>query len=419
MYNDSFSYMGYQIWREAFDAAAIHTAILQEMKSSGYAAPSKTVDREVAKLPRFQENGRFSRSLYRQMDDNQRLSLWRQVQDDLVKDIFRTDVTGLLKPAAEADFVSKMASPQRSFEMAVFSVEDYPDTEYEAYARDNSGLFSSVHLSMLTINSGEREAQKILASIKNGEITFEDAARAHSKDGYADRGGDMGIKMVHELNWDIPEETVREKVTALARGEYSDVMKTGSGWSFFRAEEAIQNEEAFDSTMLEKVRSYVRNFERGRMEDWAIAQADSFVETVNERSFEEAISAQSIESRSFGPVPINYGNIDIYTAIGALSVSELSDSAYTDENFWKTAFSTPVNSPSQPLVQGNNVLVLFPTAEIETEQEVLDSVSSVYNSYWLNEATERSLQDYFMNSPKLEDKFTDVYVRYFMNQGNN
>ena len=39
----------------------------------------------------------------------------------------------------------------------------------------------------------------------------------------------------------------------------------------------------------------------------------------------------------------------------------------------------------------------------------------MYNSYWLNYVTEQSLQQHFMNSPKLEDKFIDVYLRYFMN----
>ncbi|MCL2762910.1 MAG: SurA N-terminal domain-containing protein [Treponema sp.] len=222
--NQDISFMGYQIWREAFEAAAIHTAMLHEMKKSGYTTPAKTVDREVAKLPHFQENGRFSLTLYRQMDDNYRLSLWRQVQDDITKDIFNSDVMGLLKPAAEAEFISRMAFLQRNFAMAVFSVDAYPDTEYTAYAEENSGLFRSVHLSMITVSSSEREAQRVLALIKEGEITFEDAARAHSKDNYADRGGDMGPRTVHELHFDIPEDTVRETVTALAKGEYSAVM---------------------------------------------------------------------------------------------------------------------------------------------------------------------------------------------------
>jgi len=420
MGGDNFAFMGYQIWREAFEAATVHTAMLQEMKKSGYVVPSKSVDREVAKLPHFQENGRFSSALYRQMDDNYRLSLWRQVQDDMTKNIYRSDIVGLLKPAAEADFISNMASVQRKFEMAVFSVEAYPDAEYEAYARNNASLFRSTHLSMITLSSSERETLKVLDSIKNGEITFEDAARAHSKDNYADMGGDMGIRMVHELNFDIPEESVREQVLLLGKGGYSNVIKSSTGWAFFRADEAVQDADFSDSVTMEKVRSYLRNFERGRMEDWAIAQANSFGALVSEYGFEEALFIQEterevpVERRSFGPIPINYGSIDLFASIGSQSVTELTNAA-SDENFWTVAFSTPVNNPSKPVVQGSNVLVLIPTEETEADESALASINSMYNSYWMNYMAEQSLQQHFLNSPKMEDNFIDVYFRYFMN----
>ncbi|MDR0456687.1 MAG: peptidylprolyl isomerase [Treponema sp.] len=406
----------YQIWREAFEGAVIHTAILHEMKKSGYTAPSKMVDRDVARLPQFQENGRFSVALYRRMDDNQRLSLWRQVQEDIAKEHFHSDVTGLLKPAAEGEFIGRMASTQRTFEMTVFSVDAYPESEYEAYIREHSGLFRSIHVSKITVNSGEREARKILDSIRNSETTFEDAARAYSQDVYADKGGDMGIRMVHELSMDIPEETDREKVIALAKDEYSDIVKTDFGWSFFRVEEAVQEADDSDEAVLEKVRSYVRNFERGRMEDWAIAQADRFIAQANEMGFEEAVFRQEITKRSFGPIPLNYNNVDLFTSLASQAVAELSASA-SDENFWKVAFSTPVNTPSRPVVQGSNVLVLFPTEETEAEESVIEDITSSYNSYWLGYVSEQAMRQHFMNSPKMEDKFLDIYFRYFMNQG--
>jgi len=416
MNSENYSYASYQIWREAFEGTALHTAMLHEMKKSGYTAPAEIVDRNVAKLPQFQENGRFSQTLYRRMDDNQRLSLWRQIQEETAKEHFRSDVTGLLTPGAEAEFIGKMAAVQRSFDMTVFSVDAYPDSEYETYIQEHPDLFRSVNLSIITVNSNEKEAQQILNSIKNGETTFEDAARSYSKDGYAERGGDMGIRMVYELNMDIPDESEREKVIALAKGEYSDIIKTDSSWFFFHANEAAQEADAADSSVLDKVRSYIRNYERGRMEDWAIAQAESFINLINELGFEEALTEQGIEKRSFGPVPINYGNVDIFTTLASQSIPELS-SAASDENFWKVAFSTPVQSPSRPVVQGSNVLVLWVTEETEVDAEAIESIVSIYNSYWLSYASESSLQQHFMNSPKMEDKFMDIYFRYFMNQG--
>jgi hypothetical protein len=413
--NENLSFGNYQIWREAYEAAAVHTAMQQKKKKAGYTAPEKVVDRNVAKLPQFQDNGRFSLALYRQMDENERLSIWRQIQDDTAKGHFRSDVTGLLKPSAEAEFIGKMATTERNFDMAVFSVDAYSETEYETYIREHPELFRSVHLSIITINSSEKEAKKILNSIKNEEITFEDAARAYSRDNYADRGGDMGLKMTHELSIDIPEESVREQAIALARSEYSDIIKSDSSWVFFRAEEAVQEADAAEEAVMEKVRSYVRNFERGRMEDWAIAQADNFIALANELGFEDALSREGIEKRSFGPIPLNYGNVDLFTTLTSQSVSELAGSS-SDENFWKVAFSTPVQSPSRPVVQGSNVLVLFPNEQTEIEESSIEGIINIYNSYWLSYALENALQQHFLNSPKMEDNFLDIYFRYFMEQ---
>jgi hypothetical protein len=222
--------------------------------------------------------------------------------------------------------------------------------------------------------------------------------------------------MIYELSMDILEESDREKLTALARGAYSDIMKMDSGWSFFQANDAVQEADPSDSAVLEKVRSYVRNYERGRMEDWAIAQADDFIKLANELGFEEALSERELEKRSFGPIPLNYGSVDLFTTLASQSVTELSPAAH-DENFWKVAFSTPVESLSRPVVQGSNVLVLFPREETEAEESAIESIVSVYNSYWLSYVSELALQQHFMNSPKMEDKFFDIYFRYFMNQG--
>jgi hypothetical protein len=403
----------YQAWRESFEAAAIHTAILQEMKKAGYKAPVKVVDREVAKL--FQENGRFSSTLYRQVDDNRRLALWRQEQESITKKHFISDVSGLLKPSAEAKFIGNMASVERTFEMVSFPIDAYPNEEYEAYAREHSDLFRSVRLSSITVSSSKREAERILASITNRETTFEDAARAHSTDAYADRGGDMGIKMAHELVFDIPDETEREKAIALARDEYSDIIVVQNGWSFFRGEEAVQEADISDAVVLEKVRSYMRNFERGRMEDWAISQADAFIALAGELGFEEALYMQRLERRSFGPVPINYGSYELFTALPAQSVIELSGSA-TNEYFWRTAFSTPIDTFSRPIVQGGNVLVLYPTAETEAEESSIEGIASTYSAYWLDYLTEQSIPQYFFNSSMMQDNFFDIYLRYFMNR---
>jgi parvulin-like peptidyl-prolyl isomerase len=406
-----------EIWRQAYEMAVTHTAVLQMMRKSNYSVPEKTVNRAVAQRPEFQENGRFSQALYKQKSDSARLVIWRQTQDELTKVMFFNDFFELLVPSGEMDFIANMSSPMKKFEVVFFKVDDYPESYYFSYAQEHPELFNTIHLSRITV-SGEREARKILASIRDGTSAFEDAARDQSQDGYADMGGDMGNRYSFELDSEISNLEDRRIIFALGRGEISNVIKTGDNWSFFRVENELTQADFADEAVMEKVRSYVRNFERGRMEDWAIAQANDFISEAAESGLENAARWRYLERHSFGPLPVNYGGIDLFTSLESFTVPGLTlqdlQNLSRNENFWKAAFSARLNTPSEPLVHGNNVFVFIPVEEIEADEESIQRITSMYSSYWLRSITEQSLQPYFLNNEKMDDRFWDAYFRYLM-----
>jgi peptidyl-prolyl cis-trans isomerase D len=407
------------IWSQAFESAAVHIAILQEMKKSNYEPPEKIVDREVAKLPQFQgENGRFSPALYRQMSDTGRLALWRQVREELTTIQFSNDLFGLLIPSGEKEFIVKMGSGMRTFEAVSFSVDDFPDSEYLTYARENPDLFRSIHLSVITVRSGERAAKKILESVKDGTTTFEDAARAQSMDNFADRGGDMGVQYVYDLEKEITDAQTRENILSLGKGELSAVVDLDDKWVFFRVEDELKQADFDDGAVMDRVRSYMRNYERGRMEDWAIARANEFIADVKTDGFDSAARKRNKEKESIGPLPINYGNVDLFTTLLTFNVSFLQGQELSElsknTNFWKNAFSTPLNTPSEPLVHGSKVLVFLPVGQTDIEKEKADEISSTYSDYWLGSTTEQSLRPFFMNSKRMKNNFRDIYRRFFL-----
>jgi hypothetical protein len=408
------------IWQQAFDDAVIHTAILDAMLSAGYAAPAETVDRQVAQLPDFQENGRFSPARWNRLDSTTRLNIWRDIQDSIGINHYIEDVTGLKIPPGEADFIAHMGERRRSFDLAAFSLSSWPEGELAAYAEENAGLFVTTHLSRITVSSNEREAAQIRTSIQDGVTGFEDAAKLHSQDIYADRGGDLGLKMVYELFTELENPADREQVAALKTGEYSPIIKIEDSWTFFRAETDPYPADITDSATAAKIRFYVMDFERGRVEDWVIADAALFIESVRNNGLRQAAFFRGIEIRSFGPLPLNYGarshssrgfesdGVDLFPSLASFSIDELY-SAGNQEIFWKTAFSTPLNEPSAPFVIGNNVLILVPTAEETADEEVLAGIRETYSSYWVSNSVEQSLQTLFFASDKLVDRFETVY----------
>ncbi|GHV60429.1 hypothetical protein AGMMS49587_01650 [Spirochaetia bacterium] len=438
-------YMSYQVWRQAFEETVVHTGILQEMKKAGYLAPKDLVDREVAQLPQFQENGRFSSAKYRQYDNTARMAMWRQVQEGIAERHYHQDIEELRRSSKEEAFVTNMAARQRRFDGVAFSIDAYPDQEVIAYAAENPALFKTTHLSRITISANEREARQVLASIKDGISTFEDAAKTHSQDSYAEQGGDMGIKMAYELSSEGLDAGQQEQLIGLPRGEYSDVIKLGSEWAFFRAEDAVYPADTTDNTVLGKIRSYVMEFVRGRVEDFYFKEAEDLTNIavefergrtaewstdengnrirVGRTGFEEAVYQKGLQKFSFGPLPVNYGDLQISTQYGAIGIFPLLSSfqaaelagAASNENFWLTAFSTPLYTSSKPLVVGNNVIVLYPLEETSADEESLDNVKSRY-SFALSSISEQSIHSFFLKSEKLEDRFMDTFIRYLWAQ---
>jgi len=416
-YDPNDRWVNYYVWKQAYEGAVTHTAILQILKKSGYEASEKAVNKKILQLPQFQDNGRFSIIMYNKMTDSARTTLWRQQQEEIAMNMFFSDYFTLLIPKTEAQFIANMSSPQRSFDFTLFNVDDYPDSEYISFAAENSKMFNSIQLSKITISSSEREAKKILETIKDGTTTFEDAAKAQSKDNYADRGGDMGIRYCYEIDDEIPNTDDREAVYNLGRGELSGVITVNDGWVFFRAESWLTQANFDDYSVMDKVREYVKNRERGRMENWAIDQANEFIAESKESGYVNAARWRNLNVDNFGPIPINYGSVDLFTAIESLTVTGLEgqdlEGLSKNENFWKTTFSTPLNTPCEPLVQGSKVYVFFATEEIEAEESSKETIESEYKGRFLQYIADQSLQRYFLHNGKTVDKFDETYFAVF------
>jgi len=409
-------YINYSIWKQAYDRTVRHVAIIDMLKRSGYTVSEKAVNKVILQSPQFQDNGRFSLALYNRIPESSRTAFWKKTQDDIAMNVFFSDYISLLIPEAEAKFIANMSSPVRSFDFVSFNVDDYPESEFFAYGKENIKLFGTIQLSRITISGSEREAKKILASVKDGTTTFEDAAKAQSKDTYADRGGDMGVRYCYEIDGEITASEDREAIYKLGKGELSNVVSTGEGWAFFRVEEALIEADLTDWATMNAVRAYVKNSERGRMEDWAVEQANKFISEAKVSGYANAARSGNLSRNSFGPVPLNYGSVDLFTMLDSLTVNGLSaddlKALSQNEKFWRISFTTPVNTPAEPLVQGSNVFVFVATEEKEADETSLNDIATNYKTQYLQYAFDRSLQDYFMNDGKLTDHFNDIYYKY-------
>jgi parvulin-like peptidyl-prolyl isomerase len=405
-------FAAFQIWRSAFEATTIHTMALQQMKAAGWSTPKQLVDRQMAKLAIFQENGRFSAVRYEAVSQTERMNIRTNLIDEIAFERYSADVLNLRVPSKEIEFIKAIASPARSFDLVAFHLDSYPDSEVAAYIAANPALFQSVHFSKITIAASEVDASKVLASIKDGTTSFEDAAKSQSKDSLAEAGGDMGAKSAYELNTEIPDEAARAAVLALAPGALSAVTKVPAGWAIFRCEAAPVPADPADAAAVAKARAYLSSFERGRVEDWLIAKAGEFAAKAAASGFDAAVGAYALTKQTFGPVSLNYGDVELYRSISSFNLAELSG-ASTSDAFLKAAFSAPVGSLTAPVVLGDNVLVLKVNEERQAD-ESSTAVIDFYYSYIANQYAQASLRDFVMNNDKFDDRFYDVFIKSFM-----
>jgi hypothetical protein len=243
-------------------------------------------------------------------------------------------------------------------------------------------------------------------------VCSSDLARNKSKDYYADNAGDMGSRMVYELISEIPDSAAREQAINLAKGSLSSVIKTGDkSWVFFRAEETASPADSGDPLVIQKVRGYIMAYERGRVEDWSISAAGNFIAAAKTSGFGKAAADFAVTKQTFGPLPLNYGNAVFFTSVQSSGISELNN-AGTNEKFWQACFNTPLNTPSDPVVAGSNVLVLYPLEEKAADEEEAGFIE-MYYTYFLAQSFEQDIRTYFLNSGKMNDRFWDVF-QYFI-----
>jgi len=217
----------------------------------------------------------------------------------------------------------------------------------------------------------------------------------------------MGMTMAYELQYDITDEKARTDVINLGRGEVSELVKATSGWSIYKVNETVRPADLSDSSQNSRIRNYLMSYLRGIPEDWIISMAEKFIEQVKETGFDTAIANAGLTKKSFGPIPLNYGNSALMGSVRSSGIEEL-ENAGVNQFFWKAAFSTPLNSPSSPLVIGDNIIVLFPLEEMQADENEIELIKS-YFPYWISITIEDSYRLHFLYNEKMDDRFYETF----------
>jgi len=425
---DNYQLYAYQVYRGAFERTVIHTAVLDAVKRSGGRVTDSWLDVQVTKLSQFQENGAFSAELYQKAGLSKQLAIRADLREGTMYDSYFNDTLGLKASSKEVAFVKEMARDQRTVQYAAFPLSAYPDSEVAAWGKANSGLFRSLSLSRVTITSSEADALKLLKNVKSSATTFEEVAKASSKDANAQKGGAMGTKYFHEISSDLAVKADADKIVALKQGELSPVFKTSAGaWAFYRADAATAEADFSNAEVVAQVREYMTRSERGAIEDWLVAKAKE-ISAAGGAGFEAAAKKAGLVVKSAGPFPVNYGDLSVYISeygqsaplfksVESEGAPELGG-ASTSEQFLTAVFSLAPGAVSDPLVLGDYAVVLKVKEAAAAKDEDLGGIDLFYPYYYRSKLTNQ-VRGLFMESPRLKDNFGKVFFKYFYSAGSS
>ena len=390
--------------------------MLYSCEQSGVWISNTRIDDAIIRYGPYLVDGQFSEERYRSTSNAERLATRKYFREQLLHSQYLVDQAGSqLQSRQESEFFKSMYSPERSFRFVSLSFDDYPREEVLGFARENEQMFAMVKLSRILVKSSEKEAQEILKKLNQNISSFEELAKAHSKDTFAEKGGDMGWRYFYDLEGDFGSQEQLREVFDLKEGALSDVIEGNFGWMLFRCDAEAISPDLTDQETLDRVESYMMRYERGKVEDYFWGRAEAFQRVAAQKGFFKACEEMSLVPYDTTYFPINYQGIFFIKPVTSTSENVNISSASYSEDFFLEAFALADDEISNPVILNDQILVLTLRGTQDPPEEETQVVESYYQ-YLVGQAIDRDIEATLMDSDRLVDNFTEVFYQYFLPQ---
>ena len=200
-----------------------------------------------------------------------------------------------------------------------------------------------------------------------------------------------------------------EKLAALEEGAVSEPLQTSVGYSIFKADSAKAEPDFSDNATVRTVYNYLTANEFSHIEDYYKETAKAFSSTAKSRGFNAAVNQYNAKKVNVPEFALNYGGLSVLTKLDT-TLDGLSG-ADTNKNFLTSVFSLKDGELSEPITNGNNILVLQIAKNNVAAQEPIpaEALNDELTNYDVTSA-----QTALLSSPKLVNNVQDVFYKYFM-----
>ncbi|MBN1411044.1 MAG: SurA N-terminal domain-containing protein [Spirochaetales bacterium] len=383
--------MTYQAWKGAFDQTVRHLAIETKFKKSGFnISEDKILGDIVTKGPYLDEEGNFDKKKYEAESKSFRDSTREYFSEIMVDQLYTNDVYYSQKVSQqEIAFLKDLFTLKRNFRVILFSNAKYPREKVVEFARNNMGLFRKIKLSKITLKT-EEEANDFRTKIADGSLSFEEVAKNNSLDNFRDQNGSMGSLYFYEFEnqlEDNPQLNAKETADAIYKldaGGLSQVISLGPSWVIFKSDSKARDIDLQNEDDIKMVReNYLERYAQDILTNYTNEQARSFKDKVASMGFEKACKDigqyPPYETEYFS---VNYLNVQLNEQVKIKGDNVPNISSVADNDlFFQTAFALKENEISEPIVAGENTIILKLISEKKSSEEEWKKNTDQYDQY--------------------------------------
>ena len=204
---------------------------------------------------------------------------------------------------------------------------------------------------------------------------------------------------------------------SLKQGDLSESVETDFGFVFYRVDEAPLDADLENSETVASIRSYLNRFERGRIEDYLLAQAENFSSSAggSGSGFASEAARRGVVVQQTNSFPINYGGAFFLKqpSIEGEAENTLLQTAVYNERFFTVLFSLESETISEPIVLDDAIAVFRLNEITRIEAEELEYLVSYYG-YIQQQYLDQGVSDFILSSDEFEDNFTPVFTELFL-----
>ncbi len=402
----------YRVWRGAFERTAVHVGMLAEARDNGTYITSDRLNTYIIENGPYKTDGEFDVEVYENTPASQRESIRRDYKESALKEYYLSDyIYGNKTSEKEHEYTFGICNNERSVQLVFFPFDRIAADDVKKYAQSNGDLFRKISISKITLAS-ESDAKKVLDMVRNAPENFADTAKAQSKDVFADNGGDMGSVFCYTLRAEIGEADA-DAVFALGAGQVSEIIASGSTYSIYKCNSPAVQANLTDSDVLSAVKSYISRYERGFVEDKAMAAAQKFSSDYAKDGIYAAAAAAGVSVYETEPFVVNYGALNYFKGIRLVQGELDLRSAMYSKDFFIQAFSVKGDKLSEPVILDNGVVVMKLLAESSPDASFAELVKA-YGPQIDAQYAENDIAVHFLKSDKLKDNFQSTFDKYFV-----